>query len=406
MQGVGRGWTWTAGIVGVSAAVTIPILGIVAARTLGDSKSGTLDSTGAATVAPTATTPGVLLVATDGSDVVGLTVFALSPSGAGGTVVVVPAGSVASVDGIDHPTRLAAAFGQGGMDAQVTATEGMLGVTFSASQQVDEAAMRALFEPLAPIPVDLPDPVDRPATATAPAVALPAGPQELTAEQAAAALFARTPNESEIVRVPTHLAVWSGVVSASRRVAKAASGGVPQDVAGFLAAIGAGPNAAVSPPVSPLLDTVSNPDGVDLLQLDRVELRILMARILPTAASPTGSGLRVRLSNHSGDPNALHDATARLQFVGATVVAIDDTPAPPAKETAVRYDPSINADQLTVLNPVLGEVAASPASQRIDGVDVTVDLGEDFVTFLSSAPDGASGVAPTTNGVASSTTGG
>ena len=292
------------------------------------------------------------------------------------------------------------------MDAQVTATEGMLGVTFSASQQVDEAGMRALFEPLAPIPVDLPDAVDRPATATAPAVQLPAGPQELTAEQAAAALFARTPNESEIVRLPTHLAVWNGVVSASRRVAKAASDGVPQDVAGFLAAIGAGPNTAVSPTVSPLLDTVSNPDGVDLLQLDSVDLRILMARLLPTAASPTGSGLRVRLSNHSGDPTALRDAAARLQFVGATVVAIDDTPAPPAKETAVRYDQSLNADQLTVLNPAVGEVAATPAAQRIDGVDVSVDLGQDFVTFLATAAEEASGAVPTTNGVASSTSGG
>ena len=72
-------------------------------------------------------------------EVVGLTVLALSPSGAGGTVVVVPAGSVAAVDGIDHPDLPAVAFGQGGMDAEVTATEGMLGVTFSATEQVDEA---------------------------------------------------------------------------------------------------------------------------------------------------------------------------------------------------------------------------------------------------------------------------
>ena len=116
MRGVGRGWTWAAGVVGVSAAVVIPILGVVAARTLGDSTSGTLDSTGVASVAPTAETPGALLVATDGSEVVGLTVLALSPSGAGGTVVVVPAGSVASVDGIDHPTRL------GGRSARVAWT--------------------------------------------------------------------------------------------------------------------------------------------------------------------------------------------------------------------------------------------------------------------------------------------
>ena len=87
-------------------------------------------------------------------------------------------------------------------------------------------------------------------------------------------------------------------------------------------------------------------------------------------------------------------------------MAIDDTPAPPAKETAVRYDPSLNADQLTVLNPAVGEVAVAPATQRIDGVDVTVELGQDFLTFLASAADQGSGAVPTTDGVASSTTGG
>jgi hypothetical protein len=99
-------------------------------------------------------------------------------------------------------------------------------------------------------------------------------------------------------------------------------------------------------------------------------------------------------------------ATARLQFVGAAVVAIDDSAAPPAKETAARYDPSLNPDQLTVLNPAVGEVTATPASRRIDGVDVTIDLGEDFLSFLTTAAD-QSGEAPTTtNGVALSTSGG
>ena len=54
----------------------------------------------------------------------------------------------------------------------------------------------------------------------------------------------------------------------------------------------------------------------------------------------------------------------------------------------------------------MGEVAATPAAQRIDGIDVTVDLGQDFLTFLATAADESSGAAPTTNGVASSTSGG
>ncbi|HEY8094258.1 MAG TPA: LCP family protein, partial [Acidimicrobiales bacterium] len=191
MSRAGRGWTWSAGLVGVSVALVIPILGLAAARTLGDSTAGTLDAPGGA-VATTSETPGALLVAVDGHDVVGLTVLAVAPTGAGGTAVVVPTGSMAVVDGFDQPTRLAAAYGQGGLDAQVTATEGMLGVTFSAVEQVDEAGLRALLEPLGPIAVDLPQTVVRTAADGTVILELPAGPQELTAEQAAAVLFTRT----------------------------------------------------------------------------------------------------------------------------------------------------------------------------------------------------------------------
>ena len=59
----------------------------------------------------------------------------------------------------------------------------------------------------------------------------------------------------------------------------------PTDVAGFLAAIGAGPRTVVSLTVTPALDLVTNPDGIDLLEVDTVDMRILMARILPTAVS-------------------------------------------------------------------------------------------------------------------------
>ena len=401
MSRAGRRWTWTAGLVGVSAAAVIPILGLAAARTLGDSTAGTLD-VAAGTAAPASETPGALLVAVDGSDVVGLTVLAVGPTGAGGTAVVVPTGSMTSVDGFDQPTRLAAAYGQGGLDAQVTATAGMLGVTFSAAQQVDEAGLRALLEPLGPITVDLPEAVVRTAADGTAVLELPAGPQELTAEQAAAVLFTRTPNETEAVRLPAQRAVWKGIVDAAQRVAAPATDAPPADAAGFLAAIGAGPRDAGFIDGSPALDSVTNPQGIDLLEVDMVDVRVLMARLLPSAASPTGSGLRVRLTDHSGDPAALYQATARLQLVGATVVAIDDLTSGPAvvKETTLAYDPAISQERVNTLTLAVGPVVGAPATERIDGIDVTIDLGRDFMSFLSDE------AARTVGDVATATTGG
>ena len=399
MIAVGKRWTWAAGVVGVTAAVAVPILGLAAARTLGDSTAGVLDAAPASQADPSET-PGALLVTVDGNDVIGLTVLALEPSGAGGTAVVVPAGSTATVDGFDHPTRLAAAYTQGGMDAQVTATEGLLGVTFSAAEQVDAAGLRTLLAPLGPIPVDLAEPVVRKAGDGAIVLQLPAGPQELSTDQAVAVLFTRTPSESEVARLHASQAVWSGIVAAADRAAAPAPDAAPTDVAGYLAAIGAGPRQAVLIDGTPALDAVTNPDGIDLLELDTVGVRLLMARILPSAASPTGSGLRVRLVDHTGDATALYRATAGLQLVGANVVAVDDAAGGPvAKTTSVLYDPALAANDVESLKPAVGTVTVGPADERIDGVDVTIELGQDFLTFLQDQAGAAGGgVAPATAG--------
>ena len=158
-------------------------------------------------------------------------------------------------------------------------------------------------------------------------------------------------------------------------------------MAGFLAAIGAGPRTRREPHrARPALDVVTNPDGIDLLEVDPVDLRILMARILPTAASPTGSGLRVQLVNATGDPDALREATARLQFVGADVVAVNDgADIATAAESSLRYDPSLTQEQVDTLTLAVGPVVAGPATESIDGVDVTLELGQDFLTFLEAA---------------------
>ena len=284
------------------------------------------------------------------------------------------------------------------MESQVTAVEGMLGVTFSATQQVDQAGLAALLAPMAPIAVDLPEPIVRTAPDGTDEIVLPAGPQQLTAEQAAAGLFARRVNQTEALRLQGQDAIWKGIVDGADRLPGSTAGGQPADVAGFLAAIGAGSRTVVSPEATPALDVVTNPDGIDLLELDLVDLRMLMARILPTAASPTGSGLRIRLVNHTGEASALYDVTARLQFIGANVVSIDDQAGGPAVDgTSLIYDPSLTQEEVDSLTIATGSAAASPATKRIDGVDVTVDLGRDFLTFLEE--DSATGdVATTTTG--------
>ena len=106
VRGVGRGWTGDRRRRRVSAAVVVPVLALLAARTLGDSTTGTLDVP-ASTIAPAAETPGRCFWPSTGRRS-SASRCSPSPRVAPGTAVVVPAGSLASVNGIERPTRLAA----------------------------------------------------------------------------------------------------------------------------------------------------------------------------------------------------------------------------------------------------------------------------------------------------------
>jgi LytR_cpsA_psr family len=394
-----RRWTIAAALVGVTAAVAVPLLVVFAARTLGDSTAGKLDVPSGTVEPLSAETPGALLVAADGKDVVGLTVFAVDPSGSGGAVVVVPVGSMATLDGFDRPTRLGNAYALGGLDAQVTGTEGLLGVTFSASAQVDEAALAALLAPVGPISVNLATAVSRGAASGSTEQVLPAGTQTITGAQAAAALFARRPNDSEINRLADQVEIWRGIADAAGRIAQPASDGAPSDAPGYLAALGAGKRSAQSLDVTQALDVVTNPDGIDLLQADSASTHLLMARLLPTAISPTNGGLRVRLVNRTGDEHALLDATARLLFTGANVVAVDDAAGrATVPGTSISYDSVLSQDRIEGLTLAVGPSAAAPAQARVDGVDVTIELGQEFESFVRQGVTSTGGVAPTSTG--------
>ena len=69
------------------------------------------------------------------------------------------------------------------------------------------------------------------------------------------------------------------------------------------------------------------------------------------------------------------------------MVAIDDAAGGPAiKETTLAYDPSLGQEQVDTLTLAVGPAAATPAAERVDGIDVTIDLGQDFMAFLSGSP--------------------
>jgi hypothetical protein len=420
--------TGAVAVLAVASAIALPLLVIKASRTIANSKAGRTATTLAPPAASVPDTPAALLVEVGADGTVGgLTLLALDQSGTGGSVVVVPAGTEWYTSSTARPVRLASAFDSGGgLQAQRDALEGVLGITTSAAEQVDENGLAALLAPYAPFHVTLDDRVLDTDSTGQERVLYPAGPVDLTAAQAAHLLLAHGPNESEIARLPRTVAVWKAVLAShagataasSPTVATTALGAPAVTVAGELASIVHGTNAVHQLTVRPVLDVVENPDGLDLLAPDNTSQKLLMAEVLPGAISPANNSIRFRLVNATGDPNLLAAAVGRLAFVGANVVMVTEAPSP-TKGTVIEYFDESRKAEATRYMPVVGPSVVRPTTERIDGIDATLVLGQDFATFIrdedakaaatstttaSTVAPGPSGSEPTTTTAATTTT--
>jgi hypothetical protein len=407
-----RTWVMFAVIVGIAAV--LPALVALAARTIANSKEGRSITISDIAVprAELPVTPGALVVSVDDSgEAVGFAVLAVAPSGSGGTIVLLPAGTQGTVPGQVTPGRLADAYRTGGLAGAVTAVEGFLGVTFDQAVDARPADLERLLAPFAPIPVRLDTAVLAPDASGSPVVVQPAGQHDLTAAEAAAVLTAHMPNESEVVRLPHVAAVWQGVASRAGVgvAATTASSGLPTssavvttstagatatttssdptpalgDMEAFVAALRAGPATSRLVDATPVLDRVNNPLGADLLFVDPPGVRLLMAQVLPSAVSPSNGNMRVRLVNATGDPAMAYEAVARLIYLGANVVLASDDDGRPPSRTQIELQDMADADAAGRFGPYLGGADTVASTVKIDGIDATIVLGRDFVSYIA-----------------------
>jgi hypothetical protein len=366
--------------VAVAVAVAVPLLVAAAAHTIADSKAGrTVVSTGPP-VGRLPSTPVALLVAVDGTrHVQGLTLLALAPSGRGGTVIPVPAGTSADVTGEASPARLGSAYDRGGLAAQADAIESFLGITLSVVAEARQAELGRLLAPYAPVHVRLDDDVVDARSGDTDVVRYRAGAATLSAGDAATVLLAHGRNESEILRLDRTAAMWRAVV-ATRRAAPGRSA-PPSTVSGFLSALTAGAVTVRPLAAKPVIDAVANPKGIDLLSVDRAATRLLLAEVVPGAISPSDANIRLRIVNPTGDAELSYLAVQRLVYVGANVVLVSDAAGPAPAANVIEYQDSDEADAARYAT-LFGGATVRPSAEPIDGIDATVVLGQDFRTFM------------------------
>ena len=209
--------------------------------------------------------------------------------------------------------------------------------------------------------------------------AIAAGDVVLDSVAASQVLTTATGSSTSAERYENAKAVWQGVatsVGEGRPLVEPPTG-APADVDALLARLFAG-TVRSRGLATAAFDEVSNPTGLDVIALDDGDVVFVFATIAPGSMSAPKIGPVLRVEAPPGYDAQVKRTIDRLLYVGGNVISVDMTAAP--QPTTVFYVPDA-ADRLRVgiADGIFGTINFGEPTVRIEGVDVTVVLGTDYL---------------------------
>lgn len=381
----------------VSSVLTVIALpsGLVigAADLLNDSGGNSVDKN--ATIGIPLTPVELLAVTNSRNEVASLAVLAVDPSMRGGTIVSIPVGARADVREGEAPRRLADSYVSGGISALKTDVENLLNVSLEVAEVVNGADLATFLAPIGSQPVLLPQAiVDTAADGTVSTV-IGAGSSTVTGQQVAASLAATQTGTAESTRLPQVKALWSAVaragVATSSDTPPTSTEAMttlpePRTTAEFFSALLAGEIDVWQFGATLLVDAQRNPTNADMYELDGGEVLTVMASVAPSAMRPTNTNISVMIDIPFDNTTYAKEAATRLAFMGANVVLIRHVPDVPVEETVVYFNDTMERVEAETFTNLLGPLTYKESQEIIDGVNLRIVLGNDFVGFLGSGP--------------------
>jgi hypothetical protein len=338
------------------------------------------------------------------NEVSAIALFALAPNAQGGTIISLPVGSAADV-GVDVvPRRIGDSFVIGGLDALRADVEDLLNITVNSSS-VHTAAQFALeIEEVGTQAVTLAQPViDVDASGTE-VVVIEAGAMTVNADSIAAGLVASRPGLDESVRFSTTKSLWTAMSRAGQVVPSPPETEVsttmandnvepeaPTTVQEFLAGMLMGRIDVWQFTATRITDTPRNPNAIDLYSLDGGEVLMVMASVTPSAMRLISNNLSVMVDVPFNNSTLAQEAVTRLAYAGANVVLVRQVLDVPGEKTIAYVNDSIARAEVETYVSLVGPIESVETLERIDGVNVRIVLGNEFVAFL-----GAGGMTTTT----------
>lgn len=329
------------------------------------------------------TSVGMLAIVNAENRLSGITVVATLPGDqAGGYLLPLPT-SVDTSFGIgDERIALTAVYASGGPEALAEAVESALSVTLDMSQVFTPEEAAAILEPVAPATAELP--ISARATVDGvETVVFESGTHELSAAEMVQVLTAEVAGEVESARRDNLNAVWAAIANSVGQGRTNWVAGTPvTGLADLLTRVFSGPVTSRPFPTLPIAPEL-NPQGFDVEAIDRPEAVMALATVAPGSMSSPSLGLAYRIEAPPGYVDEVKTAIGALLYYGANVRSVDFNG--PVLEFSLALLNNENARSAVAEdNALFGQVDVAVNPLPIEGIDVVLQLGSDYLGRAAS----------------------
>ncbi len=329
-------------------------------------------------------TPTALYLTVDDAGVLSsATVFVLSPTGVGGSIVSIPVNSDVGFSA-DARQSLQQVYAAEGAEATTFAVESLLLLTINTTNVADVAELKAFLLPFQPFTISLTsDVITETAEGDDPDVLRP-GTVVIDAANAAKVLISGAGAGDETARKGNHEAFWAGFTAAvgGGRATALATNVPPTSFEEFAARLEAAPVASRGLSILPLSED-ENPSGIDVVQLDQSEAVFVFGSVAPGAMSGPKLGPNFRVEAPPGYDLQVKLTIDKILFIGANVLSVD-TSAAPRPDTVFLVPNEADRIRAQVADGIFGTIVFEDPLERIDGIDVTLVLGTDYLATVET----------------------
>jgi len=377
---------------GVAAALMLPAGLVVAYNSVLNSGNGT-NVNNVKTLKIPSTPVAMLATVNASSEVTSINVIALSGNSLGGTIISLPAKSMAEVLDGEEPRRVSDSYNKGDASAFVADVEGLLDVTFTTAAILERANLVELFQPIGPAEILLDSDVRNTEPDGALRTVTKLGRATVETATLVDILLARETDQTEAERFNHQKSVLTAVANTVGLGLKleppVSTVAPPTDFNSFFQRLISGPIQVWQFAATAVPGGDSNPNSLDMYRLDSAEVTMIMASVAPT--SKTSSKFTGQLSVQIDSPfnNAVvsRELVRRLMAKGLNIALVREVPGPPQEVTKLLY---VDGNVLTGVEDLasfIGEVSAGRTGERAQGIDVQIIIGATFAKFLESNPE-------------------